>query len=94
MAQILSSSGKMLPLTMKKIGTFFRRRIQRIVPIYLFVVYISLNVGLILLSSQDFHQMCRDGIYSIMFGSNMQTIFHHEVYMEQVFILILKTKFN
>lgn len=84
MAQILSSSGQMKPLNLPKIGQFFRRRIQRIVPIYLILVYFSLHVGSILLSSQDFEQMCKDGFFAIIFGSNMQTIMHREVYMEQV----------
>ncbi|KAI1701732.1 acyltransferase family domain-containing protein [Ditylenchus destructor] len=82
MAQILS---KYPHLTLERIQHFYKRRVHRIVPIYLVIVYVTLHAGSYFLSSDDFEKMCSDGLAAITFTTNFQNMFKDDSYFAQVF---------
>ncbi|KAI1698136.1 acyltransferase family domain-containing protein [Ditylenchus destructor] len=82
MAQILSKHSH---LTLDRIKHFYKRRIHRIVPIYLVIVYATLHAGSYFLSSDDFEKMCSDGLAAITFTTNFQNMFKDDSYFAQVF---------
>ncbi|KAF7636713.1 Acyl_transf_3 domain-containing protein, partial [Meloidogyne graminicola] len=52
--------------------TFYKRRIKRIVPIYLFVIFITASFSRILMLESDFKQAMSDMYWSLCFAMNIK----------------------
>lgn len=66
------------------LGQFYKRRLQRIVPIYLITLLAVLVISPLLLMSVDLKVLARDMLWTLGFSSNLQSVLKEESYFSQV----------
>ncbi|KAI1717524.1 acyltransferase family domain-containing protein [Ditylenchus destructor] len=83
---IVSILGKGEQLDMSTICHFYQRRMQRIVPIFLVVTFVTLYCAwfLELLAPDDLQKICIDSLFSVTFSTNFRDIFFYFDYFEQL----------
>ena len=83
MTAILNFSEKKV-LTSSLVFDFYTRRIKRIVPVYLVVMFLTFVLCSFYLFDADFSSFKTDATWSLFFISNIQSIFKQEGYFQQV----------
>jgi peptidoglycan/LPS O-acetylase OafA/YrhL len=71
MAMLLT---KRVPLTIQAVIDFYFRRIRRIVPLFLFVIFCTLLAGIFLLAPAEFPNLSTDAFTSSIFLSNFLNV--------------------
>jgi len=83
MAKILSTSTAKGELFQVLLGQFYKRRLQRIVPIYLITLLVVLVISPLLLMSVDMGVLRQDSVWSLGFSTNLQAVLKEESYFSQ-----------
>lgn len=81
MTMILTT--KKNPINFNLIADFYFRRIKRIVPLFLFVIFLTLIAGIFLLAKAEYPNLAMDSIVSSTFTSNYLNI-HDSGYFDLV----------
>jgi len=68
---------------------FYRRRVQRIVPAFAAVAFLTLTVGRELLQAADFAAMCADARWALTFTANLQYVFTEGDYFAKVGAILI-----
>uniref|UniRef100_A0A183BU72 Acyl_transf_3 domain-containing protein n=1 Tax=Globodera pallida TaxID=36090 RepID=A0A183BU72_GLOPA len=70
---------------LNKLLQFYTRRIKRIVPIYIAIIYGTLSVSRTIMLDSDFQKARVDMYWALAFISNMQSVFENNDYFTEVF---------
>uniref|UniRef100_A0A914HJ75 Acyltransferase 3 domain-containing protein n=1 Tax=Globodera rostochiensis TaxID=31243 RepID=A0A914HJ75_GLORO len=70
---------------LNKLAQFYTRRIKRIVPIYVAIIYGTLSVSRTIMLDSDFQKARVDMYWALAFISNMQSVFENNDYFTEVF---------
>ncbi|KAI1704325.1 WD40-like beta propeller repeat domain-containing protein [Ditylenchus destructor] len=91
MTQILTQN--VGPFKLSGIAHFYRRRIHRIVPIYLFMLCAVLGIGQAILVDTHFDDLQLDAVWALGFVYNVKTVMHKEGYFmeEAIWRFLLHT---
>lgn len=81
MAMILGRNKRM---SLEVAVGFYKRRVRRIVPIYLAVVCVTLFASMFLLFRTDIPQLKKDALPAMTFTSNMMAVYERWDYFDQV----------
>ena len=84
MTQILTPKSPTQPMTRAAVKHFYSRRIQRIVPVYLLVLFLTLVAGTRLLLERDMNNLAKDVRWALSFTSNMENFFADRSYFAEV----------